>query len=110
MLTWLSQVPQTPGDWAIWSFSHKTDHDEIREKIQASGGPNLVQYQLDPIPTVDFPNWLRRNQQSHIDFTEALGQQNSDLSSLDPTNRAQLAAWIYSHYQEHLSAHPTLGV
>lgn len=110
MLSSLLSAPHTTQEWQRWSLAHRFDHDLIRQTIQANGGPNLTQYQLDPIPVTDFPSWLERNQQSHIDFTSVIGLQNTDLSTLDPRNDAQLQAWIYVHWLEHQSAHQKLGI
>ncbi len=110
MLSSLYAVPQSMTDWLRWSFAHRDAHDRIRQAIQAQGGPNLPQYDLDPMPLNDMQNWLRRNQQSHIEFNGALRQQGSDLTVLNIQNEAEVAEWIQAEYLELFDAFEALGI
>lgn len=110
MLVYLLTPPETPQDWAAWSFHHRTDHDEIRAAIQAQKGENLPAYVLDPIPFFAFETWLERNGQTHVEMNGALGIQGADLETLDPESKEQLAAWIWVHYNEHQNARQALGI
>lgn len=110
MIENLLNIPRSEQDWNIWAFNHRDHHDLIRKAIVQNGGPNLPEYQLDPINFGDVKSWLERNQQTHDDMNGVLGLQSSDLEGVDFTNRNQLAAWIYLHWQEHTNAANKLGI
>jgi hypothetical protein len=110
MLVSLTNVPTNEDEWRSWSFSHRNNHDRIRQAIQARGGPNLPQAILDPIPFFAFTEWLQRNQKSHTDANGALGLQSTDLLDLDPLNQEQLEVWVESHYEEHLNLNQILKI
>jgi hypothetical protein len=71
---------------------------------------NLTDYIVDPINLKYFTDWLQRNQQLHIEMDAAVNSQPIDLSQLDPTNKNQLQAWIYSHFLEHQTAENILKI
>ena len=70
----------------------------------------MAEYVLDPIPFFQLENWLRRNQESHQGFNQALGLTNTDLTALDPTNESEVAAWVNEEYQQLYSAYAALGI
>jgi hypothetical protein len=104
VLAYLLNVPKTPQDWATWSWSHRDQHTQIRQAIQARFATNLTEYPLDPIVLDDFPDFLNWDQRAHNDFNGVLNTQGSDLTQLDPNDPGQLEAWIFLHYQEHFTA------
>lgn len=106
----LLETPQTKTDWDRWSLAHKFDHDIIRQAILAQGGPNLTQYQLDPIALDQPLQFLENNQASHTDMNAAIGAQGSDLQDVDLTDQRQLQAWVNLHYLEHFTAGQRLKV
>ncbi len=110
MLVQLLNVPQNEGDWNSWSQNHRLIHDQVRQAIQAKGGPNLASFVLDPIPLWAFREWLERNQQSHTDANGALGLQSTDLLELDPRDQQQVADWVYYHWIEHQNMNLALGI
>jgi hypothetical protein len=110
MLVSLTKVPTNADEWASWSFSHRNNHDRIRQAIQAQRGINLPQAILDPIPFFSFTEWLQRNQKSHADANGALGLQSTDLLDLDPLNQEQLEEWVYAHYLEHQNLNLVLKI
>ena len=110
MLVALLNVPKTPQDWAIWSFAHKQSHLAIAAAIAAGGGAALPEYQLDPIPPNDLPNWLERNQNAHNDMNSVIGAQSSDLFDINLADERQRAAWVYLHFLEHQTAEQRLGI
>jgi hypothetical protein len=103
-------VPQSSEDWSIWSFSHRDQHQLIRNAIQTKYGTNLDFYPIDPIDLTAFENFLNYNQQAHDDMNGVLGTRGSDLLQVDYKNRSELEAWVYLHYQEHYTASAALGV
>ena len=110
MLAALLNLPRTDADWAIWSLNNRDAIDQIRAAILAQKGVQLPTYQLDPVPLHDFPSWLAALQQSHSDFTGALGQQSSDIRDVNLNDRNELEAWIWLVYQETKDACDTLGI
>src|SRR5574337_742349 len=112
MLASLLNIPKSPEDWAEWSMHHSKNHDDIRQAISAQYTKNLIQYLLDPVPQdpPEISSWLQRNQTSHNDMNSVLLLSGTDLESVDFSNEQQLAAWIYLHYQEHLSANISLRI
>jgi hypothetical protein len=40
----------------------------------------------------------------------AVGSQSVDLQDLDPTDKNQLVAWMWSHYLEHQTAEARLAI
>ena len=112
MLPALLNIPRSEGDWRIWSFNHRDQHDLIRQAILVKYNINLNAYPLDPIPESEdgLLQWLAWNQQSHDDFTGVLNLQSSDLESVDFKNASQTEAWIFLHYEEHFSAAAALGI
>ena len=110
MISALRNVPKNAQEWAIWSFAHRADTDEIVQAIAAQGGPRLPQYQLDPIPFFDVKNWLAREQQTHNGFTGALAQQGTDLQDVDFNDPKQLEAWIWLEVKQHEDARALLKI
>lgn len=103
-------MPRSEAEWSIWSFNHRISHDVIRAGIAAKGGPQLSDFQIDPIPPSAMPRWLQNNQQLHIDMNAVLGQQSVDLQDVDLADERQLIAWIAIHYEEHFVAEAAAGV
>lgn len=110
MLPVLLEVPQTPEDWLRWSFHHRVSHNVIRQGIVAKGGPQLIEYVLDPIDLRDFPGFLQRNNQSHIDESSFLGTTLFDLQDVDYTNPNSLRGFVYTHWQIHEAEEAAAGV
>lgn len=104
MLANLLNVPKTVEEWAVFSYAHRDQHQQIRQAIQARTGINLTEYQIDPIALDDFPTFLTANQNMHNDFNGILKTQGDDLSQLDPRDQEQLTAWVYLHFREHQAA------
>lgn len=109
MLAHLLNVPKTPEDWAVWGYAHRDQHQEIRQAIQTRFGVVQTEYPLDPIDLSNIHGFLEWNQQTHNDMNGALNTQGSDLSEVDPKDLNQLQAWIWLHYQEHITAANILG-
>lgn len=101
MLADLLVPPKTQGQWSIWSFAHRDQHNIVRIAIQARTGINLNQYPLDPIPFDDIAKWLDWNQQAHDDANGVLGTQGTNLQQTDFNDPNQFEAWIYLHRREH---------
>lgn len=109
MLAAVKNVPQGPGDWALWTWNYQDAVHTIDQRL-ASFGISIPQYQLDPLPGNDVDNWLARIQQSHNDFNAALGNQGNDLSSVDITQQRELDAWVNLVYLELYDACVELGI
>jgi hypothetical protein len=110
MLAALLNVPRDKAEWDRWSEHHRHDHDDIRAAIQARGGPNFNQYQLDPVPFNQILDWLARNQLTHTDMHGYLHLQGADLERVDFADPKQSQAWHYAHYLEHYAARAELEI
>ena len=110
MIVTLLETPRTSEQRARWSFQHRDAHQQVRQAIQAKGGPVLPDYQLDPIADNDLQGWLQRHSQSHGDANQALGLQGVDLLDVDFNDEKQFAAWIWLNFQEHRAWSSVLGV
>ncbi len=70
----------------------------------------LINYQLDPIPTNDIVTWENTHYQMHIDMLNALNIQSSDFEGIDFSDKQDLEENIFYHIQDHLSAAQALGI
>lgn len=70
----------------------------------------LIDYQLDPIPSGNLVNWENVHFQMHTDMLNALNIQSSDFSGIDFSNKQDLEENIFDHVQDHLSARQALGI
>lgn len=110
MLADLLNTPESPLDWQVWSHAHMIEHNNLIAKIAALNGPQLIQYQLDPI-RLDFPaDFFERNQHAHTDVNSVLNLNSSDLQDVDIKDQQQLIAWIKIHAQEHYDMNAKLGL
>jgi hypothetical protein len=109
-LAQLLNQPKTDAEWSLWAWSHKDQHDLIRQAIQTKYNVNLDQYVLQPINLDEPALFLDNNQQAHDDFNGVLGTRGSDLLQVDLNNPAQFQSWINLHYQEHYTASAALKV
>lgn len=112
MLAVVSEVPQTPEDWAIWSFHHSLSHRAIIDEVFATRQVQLTNYILDPLPAEksQLPQWQEQNQLAHRDFNAVLKTNSLDLSVTDLSDPRQLIAWIQQHFLSHLAAETSLGI
>jgi hypothetical protein len=110
MLAALLNIPSNEQEWSVWGRNNYDVNAQIRLAILAQKNISLPEYPLDPIPFFDLQTWLMNNQQAHIDFTSSLGQQSSDLISVDLNDENQKQAWIFLNYMELQSACQTLGI
>lgn len=106
----LQSVPDTEHSLWRWSYAHRIEHLRIRDRIQALGGPNLIDYQIEPINTNDLTGWLERHQALHADMTLATNVQSVDLQTVDFKKKDELKAWIEIHYREHFDVNSVLKI
>lgn len=105
----LLNVPADQEGWSQFSFSNQDQHHQIAAALSAKG-PRVQDYLLDPIPMNDLATWARVHQQSHSDFTGALGITGSDLTDVDFTQPDQVSSWIRLHFEEHIQAANLLNI
>lgn len=110
MLAGVLNIPRNALEWEVWSLNNKDANDQIRQAILQQKNIDLPEYQLYPIPWNDIDTWLANNQQAHIDFTGALGQQSNDLLHTDLRDANQLQAWVWLNFMELLGACNTLKI
>ena len=105
----LLNIPNTPEEWAYFSFNNQDAHHQIFGAL-LNQGVRLSDYVLDPITPDSAATWLRIHQQAHTEFNSALGIQGNDLSTVDFKNPTEVAAWVQLHWSEHQQATVKLGV
>lgn len=110
MLAALYNVPSSPEALQVFSFNNADEHTQIVREVMRQLGVTLQTFVLDPIPTSDFQTWLEIHQNVHTEQNSVLGISGNDLSDVDPSNHAQLEAWIYLHAIEHRQASLKLGI
>lgn len=93
-----------------WSFSNDRDHLIIRDAIQSIGGGNLPSYQLDPFDPENIQKWALDHQLAHTDMNATLGIAGVDLSNINLSSPGAIEAWLYAHFNEHLTAHARIGL
>lgn len=110
MLAALLNVPETEEQWSLWSFNNFDCVNQIRQTIKAKLGITLPEYQIEPINFSQIETWLENNQQAHIDFTGALGQQSNNLLEVDLSDPRQKSSFVWLNYMELLGACQTLKI
>src|SRR5215472_5234565 len=62
----LYNVPRTSAEISIWSFANRDSHNLIVQALQTKKNTTgLLTFVLDPLPTVDYSNFLLRHQLMH---------------------------------------------
>ena len=109
-LTDLIRNPQTEQEMHLWSWAHRVEHTNIRQRVQALTTINLREFVLEPINFADMRDWLEDHQQMHADMTSVTRVQSNDLERVDWNDPKQRAAWIELHYKEHFDVNTVLGL
>ena len=109
-LAHLLEMPETEEGWGQWFWHTRTDHDLIRSAVQEQGGPNLIQYVLEPVYQPDMERWLKDHWQTHVDFNEVIKFAPADLESVNLKDPEQRKIWLFTHYTEHQNAHQALQI
>jgi len=101
-----------PGDegWQVFWFNNWIDHQGIQQAIQKKTGANQVIFVIDPWVSENADAILQRHQEFHNNMNSALKLDGQDLSQLNFKDQSAVRAWLYVHFQEHLSAHQALGI
>lgn len=110
MLAGLQTVPETDEDWDRFAYWNWDANNQIRQAILAQKNIRLQEYQLQPIDFDDIDFWLSANAQAHIDFTNALGQQSSDLAHVNLKDPNAVKNWIWLNFQELFNACQALRI
>lgn len=96
----LLEIPKTPENWELYTFSLRDQTDNIRQAIQKQKNINLAEYQLYPVDFNKTQDWLTNVQQSQEDINSVLGLQSVDLESVDLKDEKQLQSWVNLLYQQ----------
>jgi hypothetical protein len=110
LLAAILNVPATAQEWSTWSWNHRLSHSAILQAALRQKGVSLTDYVLDPINLDHIDDWLERNQQMHVDADQLVGSQSVDLTDVDFKDPKQLQAWIYLHWQDHVTIEQRLGI
>lgn len=105
----LQSIPSGLGGEPAWLFWHARDHDFVRGKIAAAGGPRFPRYILGDLSEDAMETWLDAHQQAHNEVNGYLGLRGSDLRDVDLGDPAQREQWVYQNAQEHIAMHRALG-
>lgn len=97
----LANVPRTPQEFAVFSFSNQDEHFKTAQAILAQKNVTLPIYPVDPINFDALGIWLQNHQQMHNAMNGLLNTSGSDLTAVDFRNPEQVAAWIELHFAEH---------
>ena len=95
------QIPQTPDDLSVWSFSHAAHHRDIVRVIFQTRAKRLDEYVLDPFDPVNPQNWPALHQTMHDQMNHTLGIGGFDLTGIDWSEPKRMAAWVQAHSNEH---------
>ena len=109
-LATLMDVPQTPEDFAVWSFAHAANHKDIIRVIFERNGPSLSEFVLDPFNPVDMSTWLYQHQLMHAAQNAVLGIAGYNLTALDWEDENEVSTWFWNHGQEHYQAGALLNL
>lgn len=102
-------LPQTPEDWALWSFAHASFHHDVDQAVARIYGKTLPEFALDPFNPKD-SSWLYNHQFNHNARNTVLGIQGTDLTNLDISDESSLLDWIASHAAEEQYAAQVLNL
>ncbi len=109
----LFNIPGTPEEYAEWAFAHSVHHLDVNNRIYDTRQIALPFYLLDPFDPKD-PNsaeaWAYNHELMHQNQNQVLGIDGFDLSTVDWSNRNQVAAWIQLNANEHYQAATILQV
>lgn len=106
----LYNVPGTADELSVWSATHQSHHRDINAAILRLGGPQLVEFPLDPVPLGNPGGWANSHQEMHNQFEGVLGIAGFDLLDIEWQDRDQLAGWIFIHATSHQQAADILGI
>ena len=93
-----------------WDINHSSDHEEIRQAIQAKLGVNLEDRPIYPTNWKDWNAYAIRHQSLHNDMNSILGLNGVDLTTVDFKDKKESENWHFDHFQEHQAARTTLGI
>lgn len=100
-LATLYNVPSTPSELNIFSFSNMDEHNKIAAAILNQFSIAVPSFVLDPLPINDMGVWLRQHQNLHNIMHGVVGSNSNDLTNVDFNDPDQLSSWIWLHAQEH---------
>lgn len=106
----LANVPRSPQEFAVFSFSNQDEHFKVAQAIQNREGINIPTYPVDPINFDALGIWLQNHQQMHNNVNSVLGTPGVDLTEVDFRNEAQVESWSFLHFTEHQNWARILGI
>jgi hypothetical protein len=117
----LWNYPQSPAEFAMWTFNHAATHQDINRFISQQFAPNgqpgsglvLPSYVLDPTDPRDLNatlTWAYQHAIMHQNQNAVLGIAGQDLTELDWQDAEAMAGWFQDHSNEHLQAAQKLGI
>ena len=103
-LATLFKMPVTPADFAEWTFSNMTDHNDIAASIKRKFGVVILKFVLEPVTEAGLQAFLLGHQAMHTQEATLLGVDNQDFLSADFT------AWYDEHADQHRRERAALGM
>lgn len=109
-LATIFQIPQTPNELSVWSFSHAAHHRDIIRVIYQTLNQRLDEYVLDPFDPTNLQNWPALHQTMHDQMNAALRLNGFNLIDPNWQDPDALVAWSSAHSNEHYRAGSILGL
>ena len=107
----IQALPQTPQEWAGWSFAHEAHHRDVNRVIWQLHGMTLPDFPLDPFrPEGDTSVWLYHHAVSHNNINAVLKQQDQLLVAVDWQDDDSVQDWMAANFVDHLKWSQTFGV
>ena len=107
----LYNVPRTSAEISIWSFANRDSHNLIVQALQTKKNTTgLLTFVLDPLPTVDYSNFLLRHQLMHNQMDAVLHIGGNDFTGINFDDPQSLQFLWFLHANEHTLAHARLGI
>lgn len=109
-LATLYNVPSSPNELNVLSFSNQDEHNKIAAAIQAKYTVVVPSFVLDPMPINDMGVWLQQHQVLHNIMNGILGTNSDDLTDVNFKDLSQVSEWVWLHAQEHYQAASLLNL
>ena len=88
-------LPVTLEDMSVWTFSNRTDHDDIAAAIKRKFNVDIEKFVLDPVTEAGMAAFLLGHQAMHTQEATLLKIDNQDFLSPD------ISEWLDEHANQH---------
>ena len=113
-LAQLLYPPPTDDGLATWLHDNLRHHEALIQAINTKFGTSLTIatpiWPLNPKDETQLAIFNRAHQFLHNEMAQVLGIQNQDVSDLKFTEKRDLDAFMFIHFQEHQAAAQACGM